>query len=237
MVPWNQAYNRLAGNSDFLHLFGRAFRQDEFRPYSYALRFDGLIPALQASSTGPNTKSLAITIADWGAPTTNITPGTPQTRLMDFPAGAVILGITSSAVLAQVNPQRLPGPVTVTFPYGPSGNDGSKRELFAMDLEYVDGSPITSGNPIPEVTVNPNSPFNAAPPYLAEALMSGGEKSDMPYRELYVAPGLGINVTVRSLMLPSQISATMTGDPPPNLNVHVVFHTMVPGTVSMKRAS
>lgn len=225
MIPWNVAYKRLTNNPDFLLLFGRVFRQDEFRPYSYALKFDSLQPALQAAVATPNTGDAVLTATDWGAPTTSVTPGPPLTRLVNFPSGAVILGVTGSASLAQANPQRVSPLSNVTYTYSPSESRG-RREMFTVDLEYVDTDSICAGNPISELVSNPNSAINTEPPVVAAALFGGGSRSSCPSHEFYVAPGLGISVKVQSLALPS--SLPLAGDSPPNMNAHVVLHAMIP---------
>lgn len=234
MIPWNVAYKRLTNNPDFLLLFGKMFRQDEFRPYSYALKFDSLQPALVADGGTPNTGSAALTSATWGAPTGAVAPGPPLSRLVDFPSGAVVLGVDGSASLAQANPRRELGPLSITYQYSPSESKG-RREMFVVDLEYVDTDSICAGNPISELVSNPNSAIVTEPPIVAAALFGGGSRSSCPSHEFYVAPGLGIQVTVRSLALPS--SLPVAGDAPPNMNVHIVMHVMIPGTVTLQKAA
>lgn len=236
MVPWNQAYKRIRESDDFVQLFGKMYRRDEFRPYSYVIKFDAVPPALQALATNPNTGDLTQTRTDAGAPTTNAVPGPAQARTIDFPAGAVILGISACANVAQrviTRANLIPPNDTFNLPYGPSDHGG--RELFVLDLRYVDDDPITTGNPISELVPNPASPVVTRPPIMADALLGSGRDSDTPVRELYVAPGLGIMVSCRSLLLPSFMPAS--GDPPPNMSVHVVFHSMVPGVVKAEKAA
>lgn len=238
MVPWNQAYKRIRESDDFVKLFGKTYNQDEFRPYSYAIKFDGLSPALQALTTNPNTGDLTQTRTDAGAPTTNTVPGPALARSLDFPAGAVILGISACANIAQriiTRVNLVPPNDTFSLPYGPSDVGGAAgRELFVLDLRYVDDDPITSGNPITELVSNAASPIVTRPPISADALLGNGRDSDTPVRELYVAPGLGIVVSCRSLLLPTLLPTS--GDPPPNMSVHVVFHAMVPGVVRARAA-
>lgn len=235
MVPWNEAYRRIReAGSEFQMLFGKMYLQDEFRYYAYGLKFDSVAPGLLAQdATHPNTGDLAVTTANIAAPTTNIVPGAPSDATLDFPIGAVILGISSGSIVAQRIVQVQGGAAT-NFVYGIGGGDG-RRPLFLVDLEYSDGDPITSQNPIPETVFDPNVAFQAAPPYMADALMGGGDDSEMPGRELYVAPGLSLQVRVRSLVTPSFITTSSSVPVTPNSNVHLVFHAMVPGVVRQKK--
>lgn len=224
MIPWNRAYRRLAAHPDFRVLFGKRYRQDEFSPIAYALKFDALSPATLAPTATPNTGDIATTIANMAAPTTQvIAPGTPQSKQVVFPHGAVILTVSASAAV----PLRTQG----GFTYGPTRNPGN-RDLFMLDLDFTSGDPIISGNPISELVSNPNSTIITAPPVMADALTDGGERDNFLGQELWVTPGLGLLVGVRSLLLPSSLPAGAQNQAiPPNLTVHVVFHAMVPGKV------
>lgn len=221
MIEWNRAYSRLQGSKAFALLFGRSYSKDAFRPYAYPVKFDSLPPANLGATTAPNTPVYATTRAELATPDTEaLVAGLPQNRQLLFPAGAVILGITAAATLAQ----RTAGSAT-SQPWRSPG----KRDLFSLDLDFTSGDNITQGNPISELVSNPNSSIIAEPPILAEALMGNGSKDDFAVRELWVAPGLGISVTARSLVLPSNIDSTVSA--PPNLSLHLVFHAMVPGVV------
>lgn len=233
MIPWNQAYRRIAESQrEFATLFGKMFSQDDFRYYAYVIKFDTLLPALLAvDSAQPNTGNIAATRTNLGAPTTNIVPGPAANSTLNLAAGAVILGISSCARKLQ---RIANNGSNQAFTYGPTENSGA-RDLFALDLSYLDTSPITGQNPQPEISQNPNAPVNTAPPILADALMGGGDEDLCPARELWVAPGLGINVSVRSLVLPD-LAAASPSQSAPNLSVHVVFHCMVPGIVTSAAA-
>jgi hypothetical protein len=236
MVPWSEAYRRIREGNDFVTLFGRMYEMDEFRYYAYALKFDSVAPAQLAAAPGtPNTASLAVTAAQSAVPVNPTVPGPPSDQQIPFPAGAIILGLSSGGIALQ----RIVSAVGVgltNFPYPPSDNDGGSRNLYTVDIEYADGDPVTAGNPVPETVTAPDSAFIAAPPYSVDALMGGGEDSEMPGRELYIAPGLILNVRVRSLLLPTVIAAPPS-TPPPNLTVHVVFHAMIPGVVSKEKSA
>lgn len=232
MVPWKQAYERIRTSEEWVTRFGKMYRMDEFRFYAYALKFASLLPAqLATGATTPNTGSAAATRAGYAAPTVNIVPGPASDLLIDFPAGAVILGITAAAVKLQ---RIANNGGAIAFTYGPT-NHKACLDLFLLDLEYVDGDPITGGNPIPDVSANANSAINAAPPIDADALLGRGGDTETPARELYVTPGLGIRASARSMVLPD--TAPATGQPNGNLAVHLVFHCMVPGEVRMRSAA
>ena len=215
MIPWNVAYQRLRENRDALMLFGRDLAKDEFTPQTRIRRFDSVNPALlSAAAATRNTGDAAATAANIATPTRNIVGSTPNEQLIDFPSGAVILGITSCAAV----PQR----TTAAFVYGPTGAPGN-RDLFALDFRYVGEERIFAGNPIPEIIVDPDTPVNTAPPALADASSFGGDSGQVIPRELVVAPALGILIRVSSFLLPNAAP-----NQTPNMAVHVAFHCMVP---------
>ena len=228
MIPWNQAYQRVAESQDFKFLFGKRYAQDDFRYYGYGLKFNALQPAtLAAAVATPNTGSIAQTRTDLGAPTTNIVPGAARMAQINFAVGAVILGISAAAI----KPQRIANNGgAIAFTYGPSRSPGN-RDLFSLNLTFADTTPIVGSNPISEIVSNPNAPIITAPPIAADALMGNGEDTDTPARELFVAPGLAINVSVSSLVLPDSAPASPSLAAP-NLTVHLVFHCMIPGIVT-----
>lgn len=233
MIAWSDAYRRtVAESTDFRLLFGRMFRIDEFRYYAFPLKFEALQPALLAAAANdPNSGDMEDTVDGIAAPGVNLVPGEAAESLIDFPAGAIIIGITAAGIL----PQRIAtaDETPAAFAYGPSRNPG-KRDLFMLDLEYADTSPITAGNPIPSLSISPTDSVNTAPPILADALCGGGRGDIMPARELLITPGLGILARVRSMVLPN--APIDEGYNAPNLSVHIVFHCMVPGVVKRKPA-
>lgn len=235
MISWAEAYRRsVAESGDFRLLFGRSYPIDEFRYYAYPLKFESLNPALlSAAAATPNTGSLSATDTFIGGPTVqNIVPGAAQESLILFPAGAIILGITSAAIVPQRIVNRESG--DITFTYGPTRHPG-KRDTFLLDLEFADTADIVGQNPIPEVSINANSPTNTAPPILADALMGGGAKDVMPTRELIITPGLGILARVRSMVLLNDTATNQNNVP--NMSVHLCFHCMIPGVVRRSQAA
>ena len=246
MIPWNDAYRRLKQSRDFAMLFGKTYSQDEFRPYSYGLRFDSLIPAsLAATTVDPNRASLVVTDATIDAPLTAIVPGPVDgPRLIDFPAGAVILGVTATAQVLQRIVTHARG--ATSFTYGPDegGSDGAGNTLFMLEFAFSDTDRITAGNPIPETVLSPPvgappislAAVQSAPPIMGNALLGRGRKSEMPGHEIYVTPGLGLLVKCRSLLLPNRILVDTAGPFSPNLVVHTVFHCMIPGEISIPNA-
>lgn len=87
---------------------------------------------------------------------------------------------------------------TSAFQYAPSQNPG-RRDLFALAFQYSGDEVITPGGPV-----------------LAEALLGSGSDTIFPGREIVVPPSQSILCTVQSYTIS------------PPLNVHVVYHAMVP---------
>lgn len=87
---------------------------------------------------------------------------------------------------------------TNSFQYAPWSSPG-KRDLFALSFQYTNDEVITPGGPV-----------------LAEALLGGGIDTIFPAREIVIPPSQGLLCTVQSYAIS------------PPLNVHVVYHTMVP---------
>jgi len=237
MIPWTQAYKRTATSPDAILKFGRQIPIDEFRFEARVVRFDAVAPALLALSTAaPNTGDLATTRAALAAPATPIVPGPASTSKLDFDDGGIILAITSGAIV----PQRIANNGgALNFQYGPSSASasGGSQDLFALDLDYTDTSNIVGQAPIIETVNNPNSAVITGPPAMSEALMGNGSKSNALVRELLIAPGLGIIVQVRSLLLPNLANVFVAGQVnpnAPNMSVHLVFHSMIPIVKSKK---
>lgn len=91
-----------------------------------------------------------------------------------------------------------PQTTTSAFTYAPSYNPG-RRDLFALNFQYTGDEIITPGGPV-----------------LAEALLGSGIDTIFPAREIIVPPSQGVLCTVQSFAIS------------PPLNVHVVYHAMVP---------
>jgi hypothetical protein len=239
VIPWTQAYLRTVRSPDAILKFGRELSIDDFRFEARVVRFDAVSPALLATSVAaPNTGDLAVTRAALAAPATPIVPGPASTSKLDFDEGGIILAITSAAMM----PQRIANNGgALDFKYGPSSNsvEGGNQDLFALDLDYSDGSNIVGQNPILETVRNPNSPVITGPPAMGDALQGNGSRSNALCRELLIAPGLGVIVQVRSLVLPNLANVFVAGQVnpnAPNMSVHLVFHSMIPKTKPQKRS-
>lgn len=134
-------------------------------------------------------------------------------------------GITGTSTAGTITPGGTVGPTSQNFPSGavvlgitagayeaqqlnnaavlavaPSYSAG-RRDLFALAFQYTNDEQIT-----------PNGLT------MAEPLLGSGYDTIFPGKELLVPPSQAILVTVASL--------SPNTNPP--LNVHVVFHTMVP---------
>lgn len=90
---------------------------------------------------------------------------------------------------------------TSSFQYAPSASPG-RRDLFGLHFQYSGDEILTPGGPV-----------------LAEALLGGGDDTIFPAREIIIPPSQSILATV--------VSYTIA----PPLNVHVVYHAMVPKVV------
>lgn len=142
MISWHVAYARQHKSPQFIQYFGdsKAMPPSAFRPLHYGQAFQ-----LAAGATSPPTNQ-------------------------NFPAGAIVLGITASAFQAQVT--------TGAFQYSPSQTFG-RRDLFALSFQYTNDELITPGGPVS-----------------AEALLGGGMDTIFPARELLIAPSQGVLCTV-----------------------------------------
>ncbi len=161
MIRWREAYERQSQSREFANYFGaggKVPKAADFRYIAYAQKFETVAAA---SVTGGAT------------PSTSITPGAAVgPSLQTFPAGAVILGITSTAVQPQTT--------TSSFTWAPSYSEGN-RNLFALAFQYTNDEVITPGAPV-----------------LADALLGSGEDTIFPGREIVIAPSQGILATVQS---------------------------------------
>lgn len=214
MVPWNAAYHRVTRGRELRRLFGRNIPKWQWTPIVTVAKFNAVPPALLSDGTDINVGDAAVTAATIAAPTTNIVPSNTRRRLVSFPGGALVLGITSCGTA----PQRDTG----GFTYGPTWHPGS-RDLYNLDFRYTGNKAIFGRKDVPSRTVDANSPFNQAPPFMADPSSHSGIKGQILGRELIVTPGQGIITFVASNLLPNAAPATT-----PNLAVHVCFHCMVP---------
>lgn len=161
MIRWREAFERCKTSIEFRRYFGTGNKPPEasdFRFLAYCQQFN----AVAAGS-----------VVGGAAPTTAIAGGAPTgPALQNFPAGAIVLGITAAAQQAQTT--------TSAFQYAPWQSPG-KRDLFALMFQYTNDEIITPGGPV-----------------LAEALLGSGEDTIFPSREIIVPPSQGLLATVQS---------------------------------------
>ncbi len=146
MISWHVAYTRLKNSPEFIRYFGgpKEMPPYAFRPLHFMQRF----------TVGSAAES----------PPTN----------QNFPAGAIILGITAAAFQVQT--------AAGAFQYAPSPANPGRRDLFGLSFQYTNDELIT-----------PDGPGSA------EALLGGGSDTIFPARELLIAPSQGILATVENL--------------------------------------
>jgi hypothetical protein len=165
MIKWREAFERLKGVDQFAQFFGRAGAPPAakaFRPISYSQTFTGV-----GASSSPGTYG---------------TQSGPSQ--MNFPAGAVILGITATAYQAQT--------ATGSYQYAPSYSPG-RRDLFGLLFQYTGDEQITPGSTL----------------VAAEALLGSGMDTIFPQRELLIPPSQGLLVTVGSLAPAPNLTVTV----------------------------
>lgn len=165
MIKWREAYERLKGVDQFGQWFGRAGAapaQKAFRPISYSQTFTGVAAASSAGTYG--------------------TPTGPSQ--MNFPAGAIILGITATAYQAQAT--------TGSYQYAPSYNPG-RRDLFGLLFQYTGDEQITPGATL----------------VAADALLGSGEDTIFPQREILIAPSQSLLTTVGSMAPAPALTVTI----------------------------
>lgn len=142
MIHWRDAFLRQHGSPNFQKYFGKATPAYSFRPLHYRQRLVA-IPG---------------------------TTGQPQNQ--NFPAGAIILGITAAGFQIQT--------IVGAFQYAPSMSPG-RRDLFGLQFQYTADELIVSGGTA-----------------LADALLGSGSDTIFPAREIVVAPSQGILATVEA---------------------------------------
>lgn len=125
---------------------------------------------------------------------------TPSTPITPgTPIGPSLQNFPSGGVILGITAAAVqPQTTTSAFQYAPSMSPG-RRDLFALNFQYTNDEVITPGGPV-----------------LAEALLGSGEDTIFPAREIVVPPSQGLLCTAQSFTI----------NPP--MNVHVVYHTMVP---------
>lgn len=161
MVKWREAYERLVKAPAFRNFFGV-----NGLPSMHDFRY--IIFSHQQLSTTPLTPSAA---AAGGAPGVAVGP-----LQMNFPAGAIILGVTSGAFQAQ-QAAAAPNP-----PYNPSVNPG-RRDLYTLQFQYTSDEQLTANGGV-----------------MADALLGGGDETICPAKEIMIPPSQSILITAASLV-------------------------------------
>lgn len=155
MITWDRAYARQSRSPDFSRYFGggpgKIPGQHQFRYIAYSLL---LGPCVGSASP----------VAGFGQPV-----GPSQ---QNFPAGAVVLGISATAF----QEQETDG----SYTYAPWSAPG-RRDLFGLSFSYTNDEQITPGG----LT-------------LANALLGDGDDTVFPGRELLIPPSQGILCTAAS---------------------------------------
>jgi hypothetical protein len=155
MIRWREAYERLKTAPDFGRYFGSG---PGSVPPPSAFRYLAYTQIL-----GPCAGS-ASPIVGFGNPV-----GPLQ---QNFPAGAVILGITATAFQEQT--------ATGAYQYAPSATPG-RRDLFGLAFQYTNDEIVTPGGLI-----------------LANALLGDGNDTIFPGKELLIPPSQGLLATAAS---------------------------------------
>lgn len=162
MITWDRAYARLARSPDFSRYFGGG---------------PGVVPPMQnfryiayTQQLGP-CAGVASPVGGFGA-----IAGPSQ---QNFPAGAVILGISATAFQEQTT--------TTSYQYAPWAAPG-RRDLFGLSFSYTNDEVITPGGPI-----------------LANALLGDGDDTVFPGKELLIPPSQGLLATAAAFTVPPSL--------------------------------
>lgn len=131
-----------------------------------------------------------------------------------FDKGAIILGISSGAYLAQ-DPSS-----STNMPY-PASVGTSRRDLFRLFLQWTDDEVLTPNMGVLAPVVGFLNGIKAS--INADPLMGEGTKNEFP-RALLVPPSTGFDVSVQS----ERPAVNGNNEAQLAMSVHVVFHCMVP---------
>lgn len=172
MVPWNAAYQRLHNSGEIEKVFRRKIPPAAFRYRVYAVKF--------SSDVAGVTKKQGAILAASAVAGTYGEPSGPV--LQTFPSGAVILGITASALLPQ----------NAVFEYGNSASKG-RRDLFGLNFTCTDNRVVTS----PGMTL------------AATLLSEGNEMGIFPAKEIALYPNAGILCAAASLVTTATLAVTV----------------------------
>jgi hypothetical protein len=159
MIKWREAYERVRPTDSFQSFFNNK-KITDFRYIAFTQ---------QQLSLTPLTPSAA---AAGGLP--GVAAGPLQ---MNFPAGAIILGVTAAAYQAQ---QLIAGATVLS--YAPSNSEG-RRDLFALAFQYTSDETLTANGLV-----------------CAEALLGSGLDTIFPAREIVIPPSQSILITAASLV-------------------------------------
>ena len=160
MLRPRESFERVKDTEEFRSYFGgKRMSLGAFRFLAYTLRLEGIQASAQVGTLG--------------------TPVGPQ--LQQFPSGAIVLGITASAIQAQTD--------TGSFTYAPSYSPG-RRDMFALSFSYTNDEQITPGG----LT-------------MAEALLGSGLDTIFPAKELLIPPSNGILTSAASLTVDPTLTA------------------------------
>jgi hypothetical protein len=163
MINWDRAYARQRTNPDFIRYFGGGPANQP--PPAHYFRYIAYTQQL-GPCVGNSTP-----VQGFGAQV-----GPVQ---QNFPAGAVILGISATAFQEQAT--------TGSFQYAPWAAPG-RRDLFGLSFTYTNDEVITPNGPI-----------------LANALLGDGDDTVFPGRELLVPPSQGLLATAASFTVAPSI--------------------------------
>lgn len=159
MIKWREAYERLRPTDSFNSFFNNK-KITDFRYIAFSH---------QQLSLTPLTSSAA---AAGGTPGQVVGP-----LQMNFPAGAIILGVTAAAYSSQ---QLIAGATNLA--YAPWSSEG-RRDLFALAMQYTSDETLTANGLV-----------------CAEALLGSGEETIFPAREIMIPPSQSILITAASLV-------------------------------------
>lgn len=176
MIPWNVAYQRLHNSGELEKVFRRRLPPSAFRYRVYAVKFSAdAVNITKASSQG------AVLAPSATAGTFGVTSGPV---LQTFVSGAVILGVTASAM----------GPQEAVFTYARSETEG-RADLFGLQFSTTDTRELTGATLVQ-----------------ADVLLGQGDTQGsgiFPGKEIAIYANGGILCRAASLITVGNLSATV----------------------------